>query len=258
MDKKKSTILVVDDEPQVVNILKDFLGIKGYDVSGALSGEEAIEMLKSKKADLILLDILMPGLKGPEVAKIVKKLYPDTKIVIITAFPKLLKEIDKDNILQGILIKPFKLQELYPKLQELLLQKASSDEIDNKEINAKTLYIKADILIITPSMETYTFLREQLELLSYRGQQYEFDIATKESEVLDRVDLFKPDIVIFEETYLNSMDYDLPDKIREYSPKTKKVFSFDLANAQNDYNKLQNLIAVLRQICIENGLVQVG
>ena len=84
---EKSKILVVDDEPEIVGILREFLAKKGYDVIDALSGEEALNILDREKTDLVLLDLMLPGLKGPEAARIIKNKYPTIKIVTLTAYP---------------------------------------------------------------------------------------------------------------------------------------------------------------------------
>jgi two-component system response regulator ResD len=107
---KKIQILVVDDEKDVVDVLKASLFHKGYAVTAALNGEEALAQLKEQAADLILLDMVMPGLTGTEVARIVKGKYPHTKIVVVTAYPSASEELAKENISEASFIKPFKLQ----------------------------------------------------------------------------------------------------------------------------------------------------
>ena len=62
-------ILVVDDTPANVKLLVDVLTVKGYDVASAVNGEEALEKVASNPPDLVLLDIMMPGLSGYEVCR---------------------------------------------------------------------------------------------------------------------------------------------------------------------------------------------
>ena len=61
-------ILVVDDTPQNVKLLSDLLAAKGYEVSTAASGEQALESIAKQPPDLVLLDIMMPGISGYDVA----------------------------------------------------------------------------------------------------------------------------------------------------------------------------------------------
>src|SRR5207237_7013568 len=65
-------ILVVDDTPPNVKLLEDLLGFHGYEVEAAASGEEALEMMDERAPDLVLLDILMPGLSGYDVCRAIR------------------------------------------------------------------------------------------------------------------------------------------------------------------------------------------
>ena len=78
-------ILVVDDEIEVVRLLKDFLTSKGYEVYMALNGAEAIALVKEVKPDIVLLDIIMPGMGGIDTLKEIKKIDPTTAVIMITA-----------------------------------------------------------------------------------------------------------------------------------------------------------------------------
>src|SRR2546421_11792860 len=62
-------ILVVDDTPQNVKLLSDLLAAKGYEVSTAASGEQALESIARQPPDLVLLDIMMPGISGYDVCR---------------------------------------------------------------------------------------------------------------------------------------------------------------------------------------------
>ncbi len=66
MDDKR-TIMVVDDNPDIVTIVKTILEVKGYAVQSAFSGQEVLSLLKEQKPDLIILDVMMPQMDGLEV-----------------------------------------------------------------------------------------------------------------------------------------------------------------------------------------------
>ncbi|MCG2817342.1 MAG: sigma-54 dependent transcriptional regulator [Candidatus Aminicenantes bacterium] len=83
--KKRTEILVVDDEDIVRESLRDWLGGVGYEVEIAASAEEALEILKKKKFNIMLADLVMPGMNGIELMKEAKKIYPSLAAVIITA-----------------------------------------------------------------------------------------------------------------------------------------------------------------------------
>lgn len=132
--KAKPVILVVDDLTQNNDLLEAYLTPQGYEVIKAVSGEEALVKLASNQIDLILLDVMMPGMDGFEVTRRIRqdkknKLMP---IILVTA----LKETE-DRI-KGIqagcddyISKPFNKMELLARIQSLLKVKAYNDLMCN-------------------------------------------------------------------------------------------------------------------------------
>ena len=82
MDSKK-TIMVVDDNPDIITIIKTILEGKGYNVISASSGQELLNLLKNQKPDLIILDIMMPEMDGLEVLTKLKGVTDTTSIPVI-------------------------------------------------------------------------------------------------------------------------------------------------------------------------------
>ena len=81
-----TTIMVVDDSPFASKQIKDIVEDYGYEVTAyAKDGEEAIELYKELKPDIVILDIIMPGLNGLETAEILKKQDPDVKILMLSS-----------------------------------------------------------------------------------------------------------------------------------------------------------------------------
>jgi len=92
---KPASILVVDDDPEIVTMLNTRLTKRGYKVATAGDGHRAIEMAKRDKPDVVLLDVMMPGKSGWEVARALKQ-DPDTqhvKIVMVSAIGEKTNEI---------------------------------------------------------------------------------------------------------------------------------------------------------------------
>jgi len=259
MEDRKTSILVIDDEEDVVYCLKNFLARKGYAVEGASSGEEALRMLSEKNADLILLDIIMPGLKGTEVAKIVREKYPNIKIVVATAFPKDSEFLSKNNLMEAVVTKPFRLQELYKKLEDVINQpeNAETDKSQDAGVETKILFIKAKLLFVEPSLEVYEFLCQEFKELTRLGQYYELDLATDENELFKKLKFSEPDIVIFEEAYLSKLGPDVPANVLLNSKKTSEVTSFDLASAVNNDDILERFYHRIRSLCIKNSLLEI-
>lgn len=81
-----TTIMVVDDSPFASKQIKDIVEDNGYEVIGyAKDGEEAIDLYKELKPDIVILDIIMPGLNGLETAEILKKQDPAVKILMLSS-----------------------------------------------------------------------------------------------------------------------------------------------------------------------------
>src|ERR1051325_5615010 len=96
MDTQK-TIMVVDDNPDIITIVKTILEGKGYGVLSASSGPELLNMLKTQKPDLIILDIMMPEMDGLEVLTRLKGMSDTTSIPIILLTAK----VQYEDVLGG-------------------------------------------------------------------------------------------------------------------------------------------------------------
>lgn len=90
-----ANILVVDDDPEIVAMLSTRLTKRGYKVSTANDGHRALELAKREKPDLVLLDVMMPGKSGWEVARALKQdpVTATIKIVMVTAIGEQVNEI---------------------------------------------------------------------------------------------------------------------------------------------------------------------
>ncbi len=78
-------VLVVDDEPDAVELLQEFLTNKGYEVITASSGEEALRKVKEERPHLILLDVRMPGMNGLDVLRQVRQFDQEIGVIMVTA-----------------------------------------------------------------------------------------------------------------------------------------------------------------------------
>lgn len=78
-------ILVVDDEIEVCNVLKEFFDSKGFETHIALSGRSALSKVKEVKPHIVLLDIIMPGMGGVDVLEEIKKIDPTAEVIMVTA-----------------------------------------------------------------------------------------------------------------------------------------------------------------------------
>jgi len=124
----KKRILVVDDEPDTLETVRDMLELHGYEVICATDGEEAVEQAQTGKPDLIVLDVMLPKMNGFEVCKLIKDpLNPKNRncwqapVVMLTAKAKgrdvqYAKSVGAD----GFVRKPFKPVDLHKRIEKLL------------------------------------------------------------------------------------------------------------------------------------------
>ena len=89
------SILVVDDDPEIVSLLSTRLGRRGYKISTASDGVKAIEIAKKELPDLVLLDVMMPGKSGWEVARVLKQdpVTQNVKIMMVSAIGEKTNEL---------------------------------------------------------------------------------------------------------------------------------------------------------------------
>jgi len=117
------TILVVDDEKMVLEVSKELLEFLGYRVYAAGSGQEAIAvyMEKQKEIDLVLLDMIMPGISGGETFDLLREINPGIKVLLSSGYSITGQAHEiLDRGCNGFLQKPFQLEHLSRKVREML------------------------------------------------------------------------------------------------------------------------------------------
>jgi len=118
--EKRQCVLVVDDQPRVLKFIEIALKIHGFKVISTTSGEDALELIKSDEPDIMLLDIIMPGIDGFEV---LEKLRTFTQLPVITfsASPE-----NRDSAIRlganSFMLKPFDPDELVRRIKAILQQ----------------------------------------------------------------------------------------------------------------------------------------
>jgi two-component system, NtrC family, response regulator AtoC len=77
-------ILVIDDEQYIRTALREVLEREGFDVSTARDGKKGLELLEKEGADLVITDVIMPGIDGVAILERIKKAYPDLPVIVIS------------------------------------------------------------------------------------------------------------------------------------------------------------------------------
>lgn len=101
-------ILIVDDEAVLTRSMKAFFSLKGVDATTALTGEEALEILKKEQFSLVITDLIMPGISGIELLQEIRATYPDLKVIVMTGMLSIENTVSSlQNGASDYLLKPF-------------------------------------------------------------------------------------------------------------------------------------------------------
>ncbi|MEB2300503.1 response regulator YycF [Lysinibacillus xylanilyticus] len=172
----EKTILVVDDEKPIADILQFNLIKEGYKVICAYDGDEALEKVEEEQPDLMLLDIMLPKRDGMEVCREVRKKY-DFPIIMLTAKGS---EIDKVLGLEmgadDYVTKPFSTRELIARVKanmrrlQVVAPTAEEVEEESNEIVVGSLVIQPDAYLVLKRDEAIELTHREFELLHYLGK----------------------------------------------------------------------------------------
>ena len=131
----KTFVIVVDDDVSILDVLRQSLSLEGYTCEAFTRGEDALEALERMPAEVMLTDIVMPGMRGLELVRRAKHLYPSMTSIVMTGF---VEEFSYDEAIRAgaadLIKKPFTVEELlvrikHAKLQDHLRELSITDEL---------------------------------------------------------------------------------------------------------------------------------
>jgi two-component system, OmpR family, response regulator MprA len=158
-------ILIVDDESRITNALRRTLSYEGYRVSTAADGESALALARTKPPDLVILDLMLPGIDGLEVCRRLRAAGEGVAVLMLTA-----RDTVADRVLgleigaDDYLIKPFALEELLARIKALLRRSTSSEVsrevlcFEDLELDTATRQAKRGERVIDLSTTEYELL----------------------------------------------------------------------------------------------------
>ncbi len=114
----KRKILIVDDEPALVKVFSIKLRVSGYEVITALNGQEALDLIKAEHPDIVLLDVIMPGMDGFEVLRKLRS-FSKLPVIVFSARPEYARRAISLGA-NDFLAKPFNIDELMKTIESIL------------------------------------------------------------------------------------------------------------------------------------------
>ncbi len=207
--KKKMNILLAEDDKNLGNVLKTYLEVKGFQITLAVDGKEALESFKRNEYDFCILDIMMPVMDGFTLAKEIRKLDKHIPFLFLTA-----KSMQEDKIhgfevgADDYLTKPFSMEELLMRIKAIIRR---AEENKDKPDNRKYTFGK------------YTFDYNRQMLIIGKNQQ---KLTSKEAELLKLLCEHKNDVldrsvalnkIWYDDSYFNARSMDVYiTKLRKY------------------------------------------
>lgn len=147
--KQKKRVLVVDDEENIRQILKEYLNEFGYDVVCAVNGQEALQIYKNGYFDVTLSDLVMRPMDGLELLSEIKKVDPDAIFIMITGYPSIesaLEAVKKGA--RDYITKPFNIDEIRLKMERVLLEQSLQGRLKNIQGVVWALIISIPVWLI--------------------------------------------------------------------------------------------------------------
>ena len=182
----KQKILVVDDDKHIAELISLYMMKDGYETEEVYDGREAVKMAESYQPDLILLDLMLPGLDGYQVCTEIRK-TSRVPIIMLTAkgetFDKVLGlELGADDYI----VKPFDPKELVARVKAVLRRyECKTEEEDKNVLKFEGLEINLSNYSVTYQGKTLDFPPKEFELLSFLAQ-HPNRVFTRE-QLLDRI-----------------------------------------------------------------------
>jgi DNA-binding response OmpR family regulator len=181
------TILVVDDEPQIAEIATDYLRLAGFDVIVAGDGVRALDAVRGRRPDLVVLDLGLPKLDGLDVARTIRR-ESDTPIIMLTA------RVEEDDRLQGLevgaddyMTKPFSPRELVARVKAVLRRTKPASDV----FRAIDLQIDLPRMRVTRGDEMIDLTPREFALLAklagHPGRVFTRVQLLEDSDTFDRV-----------------------------------------------------------------------
>jgi two-component system alkaline phosphatase synthesis response regulator PhoP len=182
----KQKILIVDDEPDILELIEYNLKKEGYQVFLARNGQEAVAEAKRSLPDLIVLDIMMPKMDGIEACRIMRTMpeFKNTFMVFLTARSEEYSEIAGFNVgADDYIAKPIKPRALVSRINAILRRNAPAEDITDNKLEIGDLVIDREAYLVFQRGQKVVLAKKEFELLyllaSKPGKVYTREVILK-------------------------------------------------------------------------------
>lgn len=186
MSTVKQKILIVDDEPDILELIEYNLKKEGYQVFLAHNGQEGIAVAKKVHPDLIILDIMMPKMDGIEACRLMRAIpeFKSTFMVFLTARSEEYSEIAGFNVgADDYIAKPIKPRALVSRINAILRRNSSTDEVSDNKVEIGDLVIDREAYLVYQDGKKVVLAKKEFELL--------YLLASKPGKVYTRESILK-------------------------------------------------------------------
>ena len=179
MPSSKARVLVVEDDPAILNGLMDVLVFNGYDVEGADDGADGLRKALDNTVDLVILDVMLPSLDGFSICREVRAHKPAQGILMLTA------KGAEDDVVTGFqagaddyVCKPFSLRELMVRVEAILRRVGKL--VGDTEINHQGIHFQGKTLEARFGNVTLALTRREMDIIAYLYHHQDRIVSKKE------------------------------------------------------------------------------
>ena len=211
VDNGAARILVVDDEPNIAELLSAALTLEGYEVGLAATGAEAIDQVRSFRPNLVMLDVMLPDFDGTEVCRRLRNQGEHVPIVFLTARDATQDKVEGLSMGDDYVTKPFSIEELMARVGAILRRAGEVAAADTSTLRFADLTMNVDTHEVWRDEQPVELTATEFNLLRYLLENARRVIS--KSELLDNVWGFEfrgePNIV---ETYISYLRKKIDDR----------------------------------------------
>ncbi|MGX9135073.1 response regulator transcription factor [Rummeliibacillus sp. JY-2-4R] len=183
----KTHILVIEDEPQIARVLKVELEYEGYQVTVEQEGKSGLEIALRTGIDLILLDIMLPGLSGIEILRRLRKENRTTPVILLTARNSTIDKVTGlDQGANDYVTKPFEIEELLARIRACIRHTSNKMGLmeDESDMKVEDLLIDQDAREVKRNGKSISLTPKEYDLLVYLTKNKN-KVVTRENIILN-------------------------------------------------------------------------